>query len=890
MSDGTNRIGADLSEKPMDDAIRRIVSSKHSRNVGMAGPFALLTLVFALDLNTPLDFAVCIGYAPAVLLAMLSRNHRVVLIAAAIGALLTLLGIMLSPPALAGTPDAYIVVHRSMALAAIATCAFLSIFLIRLSDRSATASRMLDMAGNLGKLGGWRVDVQSGKVDWSHEVARIHGEPQGFSPSLDQGLNYYADEHRARIRERVVACIEQGTPFAEELQIITREGDRRWVRCVGRAVRNERAMIVAIQGAFQDINEQKSIETQLRLSLASWHSLAEAMPMIVWTADSSGALDYFNQLMMAYSGLTREQLLPNGWIGLIHPDDCDAMIATWTRAVSLHAPVEMSFRVRRHDGSYRWHLSRAAFVPDGVTGAARWFGSATDIDDQMRLQHEAKSLADRLTATMESVGDAILALDSQWNVVYINRHGEALLHVTREELIGERLWEKFPEAVGSTFDTEYHRCVEQQVAVRFEEYFAPLQKHFEINAYPAPDGLTVYFRDITQQRMLAEQMIQAQKLESLGRLTGGVAHDFNNLLTVILGNAEMLVEQAVPDTTGHLLADMIFAAAQRGAAMTQRLLAFARKQALEPVPADLNALVGGTDQLLRHTLGSHIEIAMRRTNGLWLTLVDPGQLESALLNLAINARDAMPDGGVLTIETANTSLDEVYASNYSGVTPGDYVMLAVSDSGSGIAPDMLARVFEPFYTTKQMGKGTGLGLAMVYGFVMQSKGHVAISSELGHGTTVKIYLPRLAGGELAARSADRPAEIENGNGQLILVTEDDAMVRAYACGQLKELGYRVIEAASGADALALLHSRDDIDLLFTDVVMPGGLSGRQLADAVQAFRPALPILYTSGYTQDAILQHGRLAPGVMLLNKPYRRAEMAQKVAAALDANTLESQ
>ncbi len=872
----------------MDDAIRRILSSKHSRDVGMIGPFALLLLVFVVDLNTPLGFAVCVGYAPAVLLAVLTRNYRVVLMAAAIGMLLTLAGLMLSPPALSGTPYTYIVVHRAMAMAAIATCAILSIFLIRMSNRSATANRMLDMAGSLGKLGGWRVDLQSGQVHWSKEVARIHGEPAGFSPSLEQGLNYYADEHRALIRARVVACIDDGSPFAEELQIITRAGDRRWVRCVGRAVRNERQTIVAIQGAFQDINDQKSIETQLRLSLASWHSLAEAMPMIVWTADPSGALDYFNQLTMTYSGLTREELLPNGWISLIHPDDVDAMIATWTRSVAQHAAFEISFRLRRHDGNYRWHLSRAAFVPEGMTGAARWFGSATDIDDQMRLQHEAKSLADRLSATMESVGDAILAVDNQWKVVYINRHGETLLHITREELIGELLWDKFPEAVGSTFDIEYRRCVEQQVAVRFEEYFAPLHKHFEINAYPAPDGLTVYFRDITQQRMLAEQMIQAQKLESLGRLTGGVAHDFNNLLTVILGNAEMLVEQATPDTTGHILADMIFTAAQRGAAMTQRLLAFARKQALEPVPSDLNVLVSGTDQLLRHTLGSHIEIAMLRANGLWLTLVDPGQLESALLNLAINARDAMPDGGVLTIETANASLDELYASNYSGVAPGEYVMLAVSDSGSGIAPELLARVFEPFYTTKQMGKGTGLGLAMVYGFVMQSKGHIAISSELGHGTTVKIYLPRLVHGELAAGSAGRPALVECGNKQLILVAEDDAMVRAYARGQLEELGYRVIEAASGADALALLHSRDDIDLLFTDVVMPGGLSGRQLADAVQAFRPALPILYTSGYTQDAIIQHGRLAPGVMLLNKPYRRAEMAQKVAAAL-ANTPES-
>lgn len=873
----------------MDDAIRRILRPRFTRTAGLAGSVALLALVFVLDLNTPLGFAVSLGYAPAVLLATLTRRRIVVALVAAAAMLLTLAGVLLSPPALPGTPDLYVIVHRGLALAAIVTCAALSIFVIGLVNRFAAANRMLDMASKLGKLGGWRVDLQDGQVQWSNEVARIHGEPEGYSPTMEEGINYYAPEYQTLIRQRIGACIEHGTPFAEDMQILTRYGEWRWVRGVGRAVRDERQAIIAIQGAFQDIHDRKGIETQLRQSLASWHSLAESMPMTVWTADSDGVIDYANQLLFEYSGVSRQELLLGGWVSLVHPDDREESVAVWMRAVQERAPYEAQFRLRRHDGAYRWHISRAAWVPDSVTGAGKWYGSAVDIDDQMRLQHEARSLADRLAATMESVGDAILALDSQWRAVYINRHGEILLNTKREELIGKHIWSQFPEAVGSTFEKEYRRCVEQQVAVRFEEYFEPLQKHFEINAYPAPDGLTIYFRDITQQRMLAEQMIQAQKLESLGRLTGGVAHDFNNLLTVILGNAEMLVEQAAPGATEHVLAEMIFDAAQRGAAMTQRLLAFARKQALEPAPSDLNLLVASTDRLLRHTLGGHIEIDMLQADGLWLTLVDPGQLESALLNLAINARDAMPDGGRLIIETANATLDEAYVSEHSGVTPGEYVMLAVTDSGSGIAPELLARVFEPFYTTKQMGKGTGLGLAMVYGFVMQSKGHIAIYSELEHGTTVKIYLPRLVNGELTEVRASAAELVECGNNQLILLTEDDAMVRAYARGQLVELGYRVIEAASAAEALELLHERDDIDLLLTDVVMPGGMSGRQLADAVQAFRPALPILFTSGYTEGAMIHNGRLEPGVMLLNKPYRRAELAHKVSAALAPARMEA-
>ncbi|MGZ9046597.1 MAG: ATP-binding protein, partial [Telluria sp.] len=483
----------------------------------------------------------------------------------------------------------------------------------------------------------------------------------------------------------------------------------------------------------------------------------------------------------------------------------------------------------------------------------------------------------------------ILMLDRMWNVVFMNRHAEIVLDRKRNGLLGKVLWDEFPEAVGSTFQREYQRCMAENVSVRFEEYFAPLKKHFEVNAYPSDDGIAVYFRDITEQRALAEQIIQAQKLESLGRLTGGVAHDFNNVLTVILGNAELLVEQSAPGSASHTLADMVLDAAQRGADMTQRLLAFARKQALEPRSVNLNRMIGGMDHLLQRTLGSHIDIEMVQSAGLWQTLVDPGQLESALLNLAINARDAMAGGGKLTIETGNVRIDDSYAAKDADIVAGQYVLLAVSDSGTGIAPELLARVFEPFFTTKQVGKGTGLGLAMVYGFVKQSKGHVAIYSEPDKGTTVKIYLPRLPGVEAQEPERSAPGPLDTGSGQLVLLVEDDAPVRTYARGQLQDLGYRVLEAGSGPEALELLEQHHDIDLLFTDVVMPGGLSGRALADAAHALRPGLPVLYTSGYTENAIVHHGRLKPGVMLLSKPYRRAELAAKVSLALAARTINT-
>jgi len=380
---------------------------------------------------------------------------------------------------------------------------------------------------------------------------------------------------------------------------------------------------------------------------------------------------------------------------------------------------------------------------------------------------------------------------------------------------------------------------------------------------------------------LNARLQQSQRLEAVGQLTGGVAHDFNNLLTVVMGNAELLAEQSEDRPQQRMLAEMIVQAAQRGAALTQQLLAFARKQALSPKPLDVNQLIAGMDSMLRRSLGEHIEIELIRAAGLWPAMVDQGQLENALLNLCLNARDAMLGGGRLTIETANTVLDQTYADSRLDVKPGQYVMLAVSDTGGGIAPEHLEQVFQPFFTTKEKGKGTGLGLAMVYGFVKQSTGHVNIYSEQGHGTVVKLYLPRALGASPAAPElVDRvmPA----GGKETVLVVEDDEMVRRYACQQLRSMGYRVIEVDNGTGALALIEQHPDIDLLFTDVVMPGGMNGRALADAARKLRPALRVLYTSGYTENAIVHHGRLDPGVQLLAKPYRLVDLARAIRSAL--------
>ncbi|HQS99407.1 MAG: hypothetical protein B7Y26_08445 [Hydrogenophilales bacterium 16-64-46] len=387
--------------------------------------------------------------------------------------------------------------------------------------------------------------------------------------------------------------------------------------------------------------------------------------------------------------------------------------------------------------------------------------------------------------------------------------------------------------------------------------------------------------DLSERRELEERLRQSQKLEAVGQLTGGVAHDFNNLLTVILGNAELLGEQVAGQPALRRLADMTMTAASRGAELTHRLLAFARRQALEPQAVDLNRLVAGIDAMLRRTLAADIDLEITRAGGLWLADVDPGQLEVALLNLTINARDAMPGGGSLTIETANATLDDSYADAHQEVTPGQYVLVSVSDTGTGMTPEIAARAIEPFFTTKDVGKGSGLGLSMVYGFVKQSRGHIKLYSEPGHGTTVKLYFPRAAASQAGAPPP--PAPRAAGGSEHILVVEDNALVRTSLVGQLEGLGYRVTAAENGPQALALIQATADFDLLFTDVVMPGGMSGRVLADAARAARPGLKVLFTSGYTENAIVHHGRLDRGVHLLSKPYRRQDMAAKVRRVLD-------
>ncbi len=409
-------------------------------------------------------------------------------------------------------------------------------------------------------------------------------------------------------------------------------------------------------------------------------------------------------------------------------------------------------------------------------------------------------------------------------------------------------------------------------------------RQLEVRRTGLPDGgFVLTITDMTRRAQAEAVLREAQKMQAIGQLTGGIAHDFNNLLTVILGNLEFASARLASEPALQTRIERATWAAQRGATLTGQLLSFARRQPLAPRPIDLAGAMPELVPLLRRTLGEHIDIRYVETAGLWPALADAAQLESAVLNLALNARDAMPGGGRLTIELANKVIDEDYARAHAEVAAGDYAMLAVSDTGCGMTPDVVARVFEPFFTTKPDGRGTGLGLAMVFGFVKQSGGHVKIYSEPGEGTTVRLYLPRPTGGARPAPVAARaPVELPRGSAS-VLVVEDEPAVREIACAILGDLGYRVLEAADGEEALRVFGAHAAaVDLLLTDVVLPGPLRGRELAERLAAVRPEIRVLFMSGYTENSIVHHGRLDDGVQLIAKPFKREQLARKVAEVL--------
>jgi PAS domain S-box-containing protein len=606
------------------------------------------------------------------------------------------------------------------------------------------------------------------------------------------------------------------------------------------------------------------------------------------------------------------------WHPAIFIDDVPKLLSAVDRVVENNLYF-VEFRVIHPDGSVHWIAGRGEIARGEAGQAIRVSGVYYDISDRKALEARMLALneslearvADRvrqLAATaaqleeserrfrllIDAVTDyAIYMLDRSGIVVSWNSGAERIKGYSAGEIIGQHFSRFYTEddrrkgvpqtALAAAERTGKYEAVGSRVRKDGSTFLASVV----INAIHDSSGSLLGFakitRDITEKTAVEDQLRQAQKMEAVGHLTGGVAHDFNNLLTVIMGNLDHLERILPPAQLTDRLISSALRGATRAAMLTQQLLAFSRRQPLLPEVLSVNKLVAGMSDLMRRTIGEAIFVETVLAGGLWPTLADSNQLENALINLAINARDAMPDGGKLTIETANTHLDDAYARMNAEVRPGQYVGIFITDTGTGMAPETAAQAFEPFFTTKEIGQGTGLGLSQVYGFIKQSSGHVRIYSEVGEGTTVKLYLPRYRGAEDLTDESAETHGVPRGRAEVVLVVEDDPDVRDYTVEMVSDLGYTVLSAVDGASALRQLDSHREVALIFTDVVLSGGMNGRQLAEQALRRRPRLKVLYTTGYARNAIIHQGRLDPGVEVIFKPFTYSNIATKLRQILD-------
>ena len=578
------------------------------------------------------------------------------------------------------------------------------------------------------------------------------------------------------------------------------------------------------------------------------------------------------------------------FLNCLAPSDRGMVAQSIERAKAGESTFDNECRVIRPDGEERVVRQTVEIHLDDDGRPTGLHGALHDITDLKKAEQARRETEDRFLGLIQNSPSAIFLKDLDGRFDLVNPRFEEWYGVKAEEIVGKTSYDVYPKEFADIYVAEDKQVAEsgemreRELDVPFAdgEIHSVLVTKFPVLAADATTiGIGTINTDVTEQRRAEEQLHQAQKMEAVGQLTGGVAHDFNNLLTVILGNLEFIETKLENDEKGRKFVGTAMRAVRRGSDLTQRLLAFSRRQPLSPTPTDVNALVSGMTELLHRAIGEAVEIETVRASGLWQAMVDASQLENAILNLALNARDAMPEGGRLTIETANGSIDHDYARHHAEVVPGRYVMVAVSDTGTGMTPEIVDRVFDPFFTTKEEGKGSGLGLSMVFGFVKQSGGHVNIYSEPGHGTTVKLYLPRTMEASEEVRETDgESAGI--GQGETILVVEDDPDVRDYVTAALNALGYHVLDAKDGSTAIQVLESERKIDMLFTDIVLPGGMNGRAIADKARELRPEIRILFTSGYTENAVIHHGRLDEGVELLVKPYNQETLASRIRSIL--------
>lgn len=685
----------------------------------------------------------------------------------------------------------------------------------------------------------------------------------------------------------------------EEEQLPKPDGSFHWARREIRPWRNLDDEICGLIVFVEIIDDRKQATLLLEQNQRFVEAVLNNIRDGIIACDATGLISLLNHAAQDFHGSHCGAIPPDLWsreLALFEPDGRTALAkenVPLYRAFGGESVESQEIVIAPAGGQKRDIVAQATPMYDSRGAKIGAVMSLQDVTQEKLSTEALKASEDRYRDLYNKTPVMLHSVDREGRILSVSDFWLEKLRYERDQVIGRKSTEfltdesarKAKEEVLPAFmETGLCQDVEYQIVSGTGDVLDIL---LSAVAEYDEDGQVArsmaVLTDVTDRRIVEKQLVQAQKMESVGQLTGGLAHDFNNLLGVVMGNLQLVERSLKTDEKAKKRIASALGAVERGAELTRRLLAFSRRQALETETIEPNPLIEGFSDMLRRTLGESIDLECRLADDIPKVCTDPTQLESAILNLAVNARDAMPEGGKLSIETAFIVLDEDYAARESEVSPGNYVMLAVSDTGGGIPADKLDKVFEPFFTTKEVGKGSGLGLSMIYGFMKQSGGHVRVYSEVGVGTTVRLYLPTTSGVNAEATSdADLPEDAE-GDGETILLVEDQEDVREVAVALLEDLGYSVIDAKDGQLGLALLESTSEIDLLLTDVVMPGGLDGAALAKAARAMRPELPILFATGFAEAAVLRRGDIKANENLVTKPYRRADLAIKVRQALE-------
>jgi len=723
-------------------------------------------------------------------------------------------------------------------------------------------------------------------IGWNGAAERLYG--YSAEEAVGQPTSIILPAERRDEGKDYLARISRGERIEHfETMRLHRDGSPVEISVSLSPIRGASGEIIGASGSARRLTDARRTERALQQQLEERRQLFDASQDLIMIMNSRGHIVQISPSCETILGYRPGEMIGRSGADFIHPAHLEQSREEMRELRRGASPKLADTRCFHKDGHEVW----LSWLGNWSDQARRFFFVGRDMTEA-RLAEESLRESEHLARNIvETALDAFVQTDDRSTILNWSSRAEELFGWRRDEVLGRNAIDLIvAEAERERVTTSLARFLESaegQTLNRRRELMCrrrdgkDFKAELSVTALRRREGVlfNVFYRDLTDKIASEERIRQAEKMEAVGQLTGGVAHDFNNILTVITGTIEILSDAVAKEPELAAITKMIDEAAGRGAELTQHLLAFARKQPLQPREIDINSLIIDTAKLLRPTLGEQIHIESVFEGESVVAIVDPNQLTTALLNLALNARDAMPGGGKLIVETGAAYLDEAYAS-VNDVRPGHYVMIAVSDTGTGIPANILARVFDPFFTSKGPGKGTGLGLSMVYGFIKQSAGHIKIYSEEGHGTTIKMYLPPGKTPTAVGEGATQ-ATVEGGH-ETILVVEDDRLVREYVLAQLHSLGYVTLQAANAAEALAIVASGEPFDLLFTDVIMPGKMNGRQLADEVLKTRPDLKVVFTSGYTENAIIHHGRLDLGVLLLAKPYRKSDLARIIRKAL--------